>query len=132
MKGPYNNTACLRREWLGELRPPACLSGGNVGTPRAVVLKAISSCRLPASAVSRLGISRKDGPSKGPVWPHVSSGKNIEKYMNIYQFSLFQKGWSCFFIRFLLVLYTYMLQVFGRSIYYSTRFSHSNYFPLLM
>ncbi|CAE8697243.1 unnamed protein product, partial [Polarella glacialis] len=61
---PVSISACCRiRRCTGadpraslELRPPPALPQGNVGTCRADVLRAIRSCRIPASVVRRLGI----------------------------------------------------------------------------
>ena len=42
---------------LLELRPPAIMPHGNVGTPTAMFLEMIAACKLPSGVIQKLGLT---------------------------------------------------------------------------
>ncbi|XP_044142105.1 G patch domain-containing protein 3 [Bufo gargarizans] len=70
---------------MPELKPPALMPQGNVGTPVGVFLQLIRSCRLPPKLITRLGLKfRRSGRRYSSV-PYVYTGtETSEKEEGVY------------------------------------------------
>ncbi|XP_071993127.1 G patch domain-containing protein 3 [Engystomops pustulosus] len=70
---------------MSELNPPALMPQGNVGTPVAVFLQLIRSCRLPPKLITRLGLKfRRSGRRYSSV-PYAYAGtETIEIEEGVY------------------------------------------------
>ena len=69
---------------LPELRPPALMPAGNVGTPTHHFLTAIKQCRLPSKLIGKLGLEfpraeRKFGRVPPPDWLGAGEGAVIDR-----------------------------------------------------